>query len=271
MQERQLLATRNLSNRNPSRTKRVTPVMGIGTRLGALVAARAAFKVEHQQVLREKQPLVQILVGLNRLQAIPGLFIAFQDLTRLGKQSILSIQGTAEAGLRKSSPRMRINSTWSSAVQVAVRETRSNRFTDRFGKQALQAAEQTDLAESIARPEVVQHALIATVLLRDLYEAKPADVVVVGVISLTKNRLTWIDGNEIGLVFQVLGRLVSRSLVQGIKDRQRGQLPSQRTLSINTIEDLTADRVALQHVEHVAANLQHFAMASWQPRSPSAG
>ncbi len=58
-------------------------IMRVGASLGAFVTSCASFQVEHEQTLRQEQTLIQILVGLDRLQSPARLFISPENLFRL--------------------------------------------------------------------------------------------------------------------------------------------------------------------------------------------
>ena len=90
---------------------------------------------------------------------------------------------------------------------------RPNRTTERFGKRVADTAEQTDLTETVSGAKIVQHTLVAAVCLGDFHEAETGNVVIIGYVSLSKDRLSRIDRNEIYFVAKIIGRLVLRGVV----------------------------------------------------------
>ena len=98
MQDRQLLATRNLSNRQSVTNQPRHAVVRVGTSLGAFIASCAPFQVEHEQTLCQEQTLVQVLVGLDRLQTSSRLFVSPENLIRLREQRFFQIGKLLQAG-----------------------------------------------------------------------------------------------------------------------------------------------------------------------------
>ena len=66
---RQEVATRYLSNRRPSRTRRLTPWWASAQARTHLIAAGAALQIEHEKALRLHQPLREELVDGQRSAA----------------------------------------------------------------------------------------------------------------------------------------------------------------------------------------------------------
>ena len=97
---------------------------------------------------------------------------------------------------RKSPAVIRTRSTWSSAVQVAVRTPGGASGAD-LGE----VRQQADLAEVAAGPDVVQDVLAAGPALRDLHEPGPDEVeAVVGRGPLAEDHLAGLAAAELHLL-----------------------------------------------------------------------
>ena len=184
--DRHELATRNLSNRRPSRISRVTPVVGVGAGLGALVAARALLQVEDQQALAFISPCR----GSRRASR---------------SRSVLQRVAVGAPGDRKASS-ISGRRTWSGncedVVEVGRGDPHEVDVIERgagggarppgaaYGADLGDVRQQADLAEVAAGADVVQDVFAARAGLRDLDEAGADQVeAVVGRGPLAEDRL----------------------------------------------------------------------------------
>ncbi len=139
-------------------------VVCIGAGAYALIAARAAFQVEHQQALRFHQSLGEKLVHGNIFGSDGAASVFFQPFVGRGLQAVPNVGKLVEHQLKIFSR---------DAHDLDVVESRA-------GRGARAAGEQRDLAEVAAPRQIGEHQFASELLFGNLHEADADQIEAVG-------------------------------------------------------------------------------------------